>query len=615
MFGGLASIYKMLMGMVESVNIQGNAGCGYNFSIFNLIEIMKILFGGHISQRGITILKLLAFIYCGVLYVLAQQEWKKFLAVILLMICLPEFSYTYTLIFMIIPFLLLLKQREGKWQMICLICFIFILIPYALPVLESMDVEGARLPLNVSTIIINFSIIILAVVALVDSLNGFQIKKSEYIKMYIPRIIRTFFVEEHDIERASYIWNMLGSLLNAFQSVFFLMVLTRVLGIDEAGIFTIAYADANLFLNIGKFGMRYFQVSDYNDQFSFQQYVDSRKITILLMGIVSVVYVIITSNINSYSWHKSMVVLLMCIWKMADAFEDVYHGELQKNGRLDIAGKMLCIRVGSMTIVWMILLVLTKNLVIATAGATIYTFLCIVVMIYIVKDYFSNLQNVKKEEIDHRRYCKINELLRCTFPLFLSMFLSFYIGNVPKYAIDRQLSDELQACYGFIAMPVFVIGLINNFIFNPMVIQMSLLWNQKQTKVFAKKSLEQMIIVGVITLICVLGAYLLGIPVLSWIYHTDLRNYKKELLLMLVGGGFLGLSGLLQTLVTIQRGQKSLMYGYIIVTVLSILIADNVVRKYNIMGAVYIYIVMMSLLCGEFLFVFLKNIVKTKKVC
>lgn len=74
MFGGLASIYKMLMGMVESVNIQGNAGCGYNFSIFNLIEIMKILFGGHISQRGITILKLLAFIYCGVLYVLAQQE-------------------------------------------------------------------------------------------------------------------------------------------------------------------------------------------------------------------------------------------------------------------------------------------------------------------------------------------------------------------------------------------------------------------------------------------------------------------------------------------------------------------------------------------------------------
>ena len=137
--------------------------------------------------------------------------------------------------------------------------------------------------------------------------------------MYVWKLITEIFFKERNIEQASYVWNMLGSLLNAFQSVFFLMILTRVLGMDEAGIFTIAYADANLFLNIGKFGMRYFQVSDCNNQFSFQQYVDSRKITILLMGIVSVVYVIITSNISSYSWHKSIVILLMCIWKMADA--------------------------------------------------------------------------------------------------------------------------------------------------------------------------------------------------------------------------------------------------------------------------------------------------------
>lgn len=177
MFGGLESIYKMLMGLAQSADIQGNGGCGYNFSISNLIKIINLLFGVHISQSGTTIFKLLAFIYCGVLYVLAQQEWKKFLAVILLMIWLPEFSYTYTLIFMIIPFLLLLKQREGKKQIICLICFMLILIPYSLPVLESMDVDGAWLPLNVSTIIINVSIITLAAMALVDSLNGFQIKK------------------------------------------------------------------------------------------------------------------------------------------------------------------------------------------------------------------------------------------------------------------------------------------------------------------------------------------------------------------------------------------------------------------------------------------------------
>lgn len=181
LFDGLNSIYNMLSGMIQSANIQGDGGSGYNFSISNLTKIINILFGLHISQRGTIILKLLALIYSWVLYMVSQEEWKKFLAVILLMIWIPEFSYTYTLIFMIIPFILLLEQKKEGWQIICLICFMVILIPYSLPSLESMDVDGARLPLNVSTIIMNISIIVLAITALIDS---FWIRIDKYEKAY-----------------------------------------------------------------------------------------------------------------------------------------------------------------------------------------------------------------------------------------------------------------------------------------------------------------------------------------------------------------------------------------------------------------------------------------------
>ena len=57
-------------------------------------------------------------------------------------------------------------------------------------------------------------------------------------------------------------------------------------------------------------------------------------------------------------------------------------------------------------------------------------------------------------------------LIQC-FPLFVGLFLQFYIGNAPKYAIDAILSDNYQAIYGFIAMPVFIISLLNSMIFNP----------------------------------------------------------------------------------------------------------------------------------------------------
>ena len=84
--------------------------------------------------------------------------------------------------------------------------------------------------------------------------------------------IKAFLLNDEKIERDSFIWNMAGSMLMAFQSVIMLMILTRTLGLKDAGIFTIAYANANLFLTVGKYGMRYFQISDMKGQFSFVNY-------------------------------------------------------------------------------------------------------------------------------------------------------------------------------------------------------------------------------------------------------------------------------------------------------------------------------------------------------
>ena len=116
-----------------------------------------------------------------------------------------------------------------------------------------------------------------------------------------------FLYYSNNIERDSYLWNMFGSMLNAFQSVIFLVVLTRIVDLKESGFFVIAYANANLFLNIGKYGMRNFQVSDVNDQFSFKEYKYSRFITTFLMIIVSIIYVVIVGHLNEYSHEKSMI--------------------------------------------------------------------------------------------------------------------------------------------------------------------------------------------------------------------------------------------------------------------------------------------------------------------
>lgn len=417
--------------------------------------------------------------------------------------------------------------------------------------------------------------------------------------------LNKFIMESNNVTKDSFIWNMIGSMLMAFQSVILLMILTRTIGLVESGIFTIAYANANLFLTIGKYGMRNFQVSDIKGEFSFREYKASRIITVCTMIILSLGYVLASSIVNEYSFEKSMIIIGMCIFKLPDAIEDVYYGEYQKCGRLDIASKTMTLRLLFTLIIFSIIIMISKNLLYALFISSCVTF--IIMYIFIKWTY----RKFKKTIEMHWR--NVVRLLKNCFPLFAGSFLSFYIGNAPKYAIDFLLTDDLQACYGFLAMPVFVIGLLNGFIFNPMLFKLSCLWNEAKIKLFLKQVVMQIAIVAGITGVCILGAYLIGIPVLSLLYNTNLSPYKTELLILLLGGGFLGLSGLLNAVIIIIRCQKNLLWVYLTVAIIAFFMSNPIVKKYRMMGASILYMILMLIICICFLLIFMSKIIKCYK--
>ena len=159
-------------------------------------------------------------------------------------------------------------------------------------------------------------------------------------------------------------------------------------------------------------------------------------------------------------------------------------------------------------------------------------------------------------------------------------------------------------------MPVFIIGLLNSFIFNPMLFEISKLWNDNNVNSFVKKIGIQVIIIAIITVICLSGAYILGIPVLSFIYNFDLSSYKCELLILILGGGFLGLSGLFMTIITIIREQRFLLIGYIIVAMVALISSEKIVIEYGITGACWFYLILMIILSLFFMAVLFKKILK-----
>ena len=396
-------------------------------------------------------------------------------------------------------------------------------------------------------------------------------------------------------------------MLGAFQSVIMLMVLTRVSSLEISGIFSIAYASANLFLNMGGYGMRNYQASDVTPQYSFAAYARSRVITDLAMVVCSTAYLAWSALTVGYSGYKVAAIFVMTLLKLVDSIEDVTDGNYQQHGRLDVGGKLQTLRLASTMVVFAVSAVVTHDLLLPLCIATGWT-----LAVYVVGASFIQRRLGLPAADMHGKSSSAIGLLRECFPLFLAAFLLFYIGNAPKYAIDAYLDDASQAIYGFIAMPVFVVGLLAQFIYMPIIEPLANRWNAGDAGHFRKEIFKQALYIAGLTLFCDLGALFLGAPVLGALYNTDLSGYVTDLIVLVTGGGFLAVTTLMTMGITIMRKQKHLTVGYVVVALIALVGSPSAVSHFGIAGASWIYLGLMMVLAAWFTAVFVRHARKCK---
>lgn len=386
----------------------------------------------------------------------------------------------------------------------------------------------------------------------------------------------------------------MAGLLNAGQSVVILMVISRINGLEDAGIFSIANAIASLMLTVGNFGMRNYQVTDINEKYPFCNYILSRICTDLLMVLGSFYYIIKGCLLEDYSFYKMSIILLVCLLKLLDSVEDIFEGRCQQKGRLDVAARCLTIR-------YALVLGTLCGTIIVTGNVLVSFAVSVMVSAGIVMWYIKNIFN-SYGKIEYKwDFRSVKCLLIECIPLFGGSYLSMYIGNAPKYAIDATMASKEQACFNFVFMPVFVVGLLNNFIYQPILGKLAVRWKKKEYWVFIKMILKQCVFLSIAIISVLVGGYLLGVPVLSFLYSTDLANYKNELLILLFGGGMLALAGFLNVTITIIRKQKWLLAGYGLVAFIALCSSKGIVVSYGTLGAAFLYSGLMAVLAGIFI--------------
>ncbi len=383
-------------------------------------------------------------------------------------------------------------------------------------------------------------------------------------------------------DKQIYIWNIVGSFLNAILSVLLLMITSLLLSDRETDIFSLGWSFAMQAMTVGTFQMRLYQSTDTEEKFSFNQYFVFRIISVVAMFIFSAGYVIL----SGYNLYKSSVVFLICVARSIDALSDLFQGWFQQNERLDITGKTLSAHSLAILFVFTPALLLTHNLLLSCAlmciGNLITFFLFDFRYYHLAKHQF-NVNN--SNEIKNF----IFKLFVACLPLFLNAYIIMDIFNQPRFAIDSAidagvLADGSQKIYNILFLPASVLNLIF-FLFRPLITKMAINWNKGDRTGFFKiiKTISLgLLLMSVITL---LAGWFLGCPVLSFVYNTTLKNYRLVLMITIIGGLFNAFMYLMDNAITVVRNQLYLIIAYVVAWVYTILTVEFFVSNYGILGA------------------------------
>jgi len=381
--------------------------------------------------------------------------------------------------------------------------------------------------------------------------------------------------------RRNFIWNFIGTTCWNFTSLFFLMLATRLNGVDDAGIFSFAFSTACVFYVIGVYSGRTFQITDTTKEISDSDYFHARFWSCSAM----LVFALFFCFLRGYDAYKFTIIILLTLYKSLEAISESTYAVIQKQDHLDQVGKSFFLKALLSLAFFFVIDALTHNLVftcimLVLAAAT-------VILFYDIPRLRGAHFHLKKPNL-----AKVWYLTRKGFFVFGFSFLGIYLINAPKYAIDSVSTNEIQTIYGIIAMPATVLALFGQYVIQPFLITLKTNLRQNFPR-FIRLTACLTLSVFIFGLICLLAAWLLGIPVLEFLYDVPLADYLVPLLIIIAGGTFYAMSVVISTSLTTMRDTASQLVVFFIVALFAFSTARSFVVTQGIIGACLVYFLSM----------------------
>ena len=398
-------------------------------------------------------------------------------------------------------------------------------------------------------------------------------------------------------------WNFVGLSFYGIASLFYLLIVKSINGIDASGIFSYSYSLCTLFFYIALFYNRTFQISN-NINLKFNDYLSSRFIYCFLsLAFITFYTIFTTSNIT-----KILVVVLLMLFRIMDAISDTFYALFQTSDRLDIVGKSYTFKSIVSILIFLVIDLVTCNLVASCLGIVICNLFFLI---------FYDLKQFKKNYGETKIELSLKNFKLITFEssyIFVFSFMAVFLSNAQKYILEYYALDSIQGVFAILIMPATVLSLISGYILNPFLNELKKLCSTKKYKQYFNYTLRILLYIVVVGTLGTIFCYFFGTEILSFIYGENLITYKLDLSLVILGATFNALAVTISSFLILLNHNKEQVYFYAVAIVVAVLYcvlfynANNYIRI-SILSYLFSYFILLMIFLMSYFYI-VKKLVK-----
>lgn len=402
-------------------------------------------------------------------------------------------------------------------------------------------------------------------------------------------------------QKKDYIWNSIGSFLQSAISPILLIVITRLNGVGDSGLFSFAMSLSVVFWAISLWGGRTYQVSDVKKEFSSGDYIVVRFISSLIVAVFSISFCIL----SGYDLIKTELIMVLVSFKILESIADSMYGVLQIHNKLYIVGISLTMKSVFGFMLFTLVDILTKNIV---YGALSIFIVNIAVVIFYDIPWMKHVESVG---LTKKNIMQAGKIMKKTAEVFVVVFLTMFSLNIPRYFLDKYHYDQI-GYFGIMAMPITLLTLFISFVLQPNVVNLSELLKEKKVKEFTKIVSKIDFITFTLGILFVVSSYLIGVWVLNTVFGIDINNFRIDLTIMVIGAVANAFVSIYVNLLIILRRFKGQFYTLLVTNILAVVLSIYLIDKLAMLGSVLVFMTISFLQAIILLFIYkrsLKNVI------